>query len=516
MKLQDAPIKQKLTSAVMLTSAVVLFLTVAVFTIHGIIAFRRTTEEYSLTIARLTAAQSSAAVDYENEGDCRKILSRLNSEPLILQAALYSKNGKLLAHYPDTNYLQSFPTTPLIREYLVQDQAVTIFAPVLQDNRIVGTLYLKWDLSGTYRRIRWAAAVLAVLLLGAMGIALAISNALQRRISGPILQLAEIAKAVSVDRDYSVRAKKYGNDELGSLTDAFNQMLTRIGEQDVALRNNEEELRRALEAAQAAAGEIGAMNAQLENRVTERTAELAAANQELEAFSYSVSHDLRAPLRHIDSFAQLLQEEITRNPEAARQFVGRIRLSAQNMTRLVDGLLGLSRLGYVSLQCQTVRLNAVVNEVVADLRSEIRGRQIEWRIGELPQAMVDPGLIKQVFANLISNAVKYTRMRAQAVIEIGTEPADNGATGLFIRDNGAGFDMKNADKLFHVFQRLHRVEDFEGSGIGLATVQRIIHLHGGKIWFHAEVDKGATFHFTLPGAERAGTGNVGAQATEGH
>ncbi len=274
MKLENAPIKQKLTIAIMLTSAVVLLLTAAVFTVHGILSFRETTEDYSMTIARITAAQSSAAVDYDNAADCRKNLARLSSEPSVLLAALYDQQGKMLAHYPDSAPIQKYPAKPALRLYRVMDQAVVIFVPVRQDNRIVGSLYLKWDLSATYRRIAWAAMVLALLLLGSLGIALVISNALQRRISGPILQLAEISKSVSANRDYSVRAKKYGDDELGGLTDAFNQMLTRIGEQDEALRKNEEQLRGALEATRAQAGEIKTLNADLEDRVARRTSEL--------------------------------------------------------------------------------------------------------------------------------------------------------------------------------------------------------------------------------------------------
>ena len=344
--------------------------------------------------------------------------------------------------------------------------------------------------------------ILALLLIGSLGVARVISAVLQRRISGPILELAHTARAVSVNRDYSVRAKKHGSDELGLLTDAFNQMLAQIHTQDEALRQHEEQLRRALQSAEAAAKEVRALNAELEDRVTSRTAELAAANQELQSFAYSVSHDLRAPLRHIDSYARILEDEMQKNPAAARQSISRIRLGAQSMGRLVDDLLKLSRVGRVELKPGTVRLNAIVEEVLAELKPEVANRDVEWRIAELPSAMVDPGLIKQVFANLISNAIKFTRPRARAVIEIGAEPVD-GATAFFIRDNGVGFDMKGAHKLFGVFQRLHRVEDFEGIGVGLHTAQRIVQLHGGKIWANSELDKGATFHFTLKDIEAA-------------
>ncbi|MGP8197977.1 MAG: ATP-binding protein [Limisphaerales bacterium] len=503
-----APIQRKLTVAIMLTSTVVLFLTAAVFIGREVRTFHRTLAEYSGTIARITAAQSSGAVDYEDEADCRKILSKLNSEPSILLAALYGRHDKMLAHYPESADLRSFPPTPQANQYRIQDGAVNIFAPVRQDNRLVGFLYLKWDLSGAYRRARWEAGILAMVLIGSLAVGRVISAVLQRRISGPILELADTARAVAVNRDYSVRAKKHGSDELGLLTDAFNQMLAQIATQDESLRKREEQLRHALQSAETAAKEVLALNAALEERVASRTAELAAANQELEAFTYSVSHDLRAPIRHIDSYAQMLEDG--KDPAAFRQHLSRIRAGVQDMGRLVDDLLKLSRIGRSQLKPAAVRLNTIVEEVMAELKPETANRDIEWRIAALPSATVDPGLIKQVFANLISNAVKFTRPRAHAVIEIGTEPG-NGGVVIFIRDNGVGFNMKCADKLFGVFQRLHREEQFEGSGIGLHTVQRIVRLHGGAIRAEAELDKGATFHFTLRDIEsrRADEGGAG-------
>jgi signal transduction histidine kinase len=485
MNLNDAPIRQKLTLVIMLTSTVVLLVTAVAFITYEVFAFRRSLVQNSQAIAQITAAQSSAAVSFADEKDCQEILSKLKAEPTILEAALYAKDGKMLAHHPASAPIGSFPSHPQPKEYVIEHGTLDIFAPVSQDNQIVGALYLEWDLSPAYRRLRWYGGMVAVVLICSLGIALIISNWLQRRISGPILELAETAGKVSASRDYSVRAKKYGNDELGHFTDSFNHMLGQIGAQNETLKKNEEQLR--------------GLNVELEDRVTHRTAELAATNKELEAFAYSVSHDLRAPLRHIDAFAQILEDEIPKDPDAAaRRYLNRIRLGVQNMGRLVDDLLKLSRVGRVELKFETVPLSPIVEEVLTELRPEMVKRDIEWHIAPLPSALIDPGLIKQVFANLISNAIKYTRPRAKAVIEIGLEPAD-GTTAIFVRDNGVGFNMKFSNKLFGVFQRLHRTEDFEGTGVGLATVQRIIRLHGGKIWANAELDKGATFHFTIKG-----------------
>ena len=208
---------------------------------------------------------------------------------------------------------------------------------------------------------------------------------------------------------------------------------------------------------------IRKLNHELEQRVIERTAELAAANKELEAFTYSVSHDLRAPLRHIDGFSKLLLEEYSAGlPDGAQHYLTRVREGTRRMGQLVDDLLSLSRVSAQKLRQERVGLNSLVEEVRHELEPEIEGRVVAWEIGALPLMECDPGLIRQVFANLLSNAVKFTRPRDRAVIEVGAEQ-QNGYPVIFVRDNGVGFSMKYADKLFGIFQRLHRQEDFEGT-----------------------------------------------------
>jgi light-regulated signal transduction histidine kinase (bacteriophytochrome) len=228
---------------------------------------------------------------------------------------------------------------------------------------------------------------------------------------------------------------------------------------------------------------------------------LQATNRELEAFTYSVSHDLRGPLRHIDGFSKLLLEEYSADlPEGARRYLSRIRDGTRRMGMMVDELLNLTRVGRKELGMQLTGLSSLLEEAIRDLEPEMAGREIEWRIGKLPFVECDPALVKQVFANLLSNALKFTRPRERAVIEAG-ETTQDGRAVIFVRDNGVGFSMKYVDKLFGVFQRLHRPEDFEGTGIGLATVQRIVHKHGGRVWAEGELNKGATFYFTLEAVE---------------
>ena len=241
--------------------------------------------------------------------------------------------------------------------------------------------------------------------------------------------------------------------------------------------------------------------AELHSALERQVAELNAVNRELEAFSYSVSHDLRAPLRHIDGFSRLLEEECgTQLGEAAREYLQRIRRGTHRMGELVDDLLHFARIGRQQVRRQRVDLNVFIEDVRRDLREQADmrkvDRRVEWRIGALPCFECDPALIKQVFANLLSNAVKYTRKREQALIEVGMLDQD-GQRVLFVRDNGVGFSMKYADKLFGVFQRLHRQDEFEGTGVGLATVHRILQKHGGRIWADAKPDQGACFYFTI-------------------
>jgi signal transduction histidine kinase len=243
--------------------------------------------------------------------------------------------------------------------------------------------------------------------------------------------------------------------------------------------------------------QIRKMNEQLEERVRLRTAELEAANNELEAFSYSVSHDLRAPLRHVDGFSRILIESQGNKMDAEGQrYLGEIRDASQRMAGMIEDLLRLAQIGRQQLKLQKTSIKDLIDDVLADLKSEVRERRIDWRVGQLPCLECDRGLIKQVFTNLVGNAVKYTRPREIAVIEIG-HCAEDGHPVIFVRDNGAGFEMKYADKLFGAFQRLHRQDEFEGTGVGLATVHRIIRRHGGRIWAEAEPQKGATFYFTL-------------------
>ena len=264
--------------------------------------------------------------------------------------------------------------------------------------------------------------------------------------------------------------------ELAVLIAAFNELLTGIQERDAHLQRARE---------------------QLEQRVAERTTQLAAANKELEAFSYSVSHDLRAPLRSIDGFSQALLEEYGEQfDDTAKDYLTRARSASQRMSVLIDDLLSLSRVTRSEMRHEILDLTAMARSIGEELQKSDASRQVDFVIAEGLKVEGDPRLLRVAMDNLIGNAWKYTSRHASARIEIGCN-GNNGDSAYFVRDDGAGFDPRYADRLFGAFQRLHGLADFPGTGIGLATVQRIIRRHGGDVWAEGEVEKGATFYFTL-------------------
>src|SRR6266550_1442121 len=417
MALRDWPIKRKLTAMLVLISGLVLLLTSAAFAGYQYWSLRSATRDALGVRGRIIAANSTASLAFANVADAREILSALRTDRHIVAAVLYDKGGHVFAGYPTGVAGDVVPAAPGPDGYRFERGLLIGFQPVEEaGSQRLGTLYLASDLGAIYDTFRLSGviglAVMAVALLAAY----LLSMVLQGAISQPILALAETAKAVSTRQDYSVRAAKLGADELGALTDAFNQMLGRIEDQKNELQRYAAELEQRVEER---TRELQERNESLRRNA----AQLLAANAELDAFAYSVSHDLRAPLRSIDGFSQILLEDYA---------------------------------------------------------------------GKLDEA----GLLRVALDNLLRNSWKYTAKQPQPRVQFASVEA-NGGRAFMVRDNGAGFDMKYADKLFGVFQRLHSAADFEGTGIGLATVRRIITRHGGRIWAEGAVDQGATFYFTL-------------------
>jgi signal transduction histidine kinase len=321
-------------------------------------------------------------------------------------------------------------------------------------------------LAPTQRLLFRSLMIAGVLLV----IAVAVGWLVTRRITTPLLEVTEAAEAVAESRPH-VHVSTNRGDEIGRLADSFNTMAERVEHSRI----------------------------DLEMRVEQRTAELKAANRELEAFSYTVSHDLRAPLRAIAGFVQILEDDHSVALDAtARRHLVRVKLNARRMGQLIDDLLAFSQIGRATMQRQTVDVMALATSVAHDAIAA-SGRAITLSISPLPPCHGEPALLNQVFVNLISNAVKFTAKADNPTISIGS--ANNGETVYYVRDNGVGFDSRYAEKLFGVFQRLHRVDEFEGTGVGLAIVHRIINRHGGRVWAEGASNEGATFFFTLPSAK---------------
>jgi PAS domain S-box-containing protein len=788
---QTTSIKRKLLAAIMGPSTIVLVLTCTVFITYEFVTIRRNSPRALVVRAQIIAANSSGALAFQNEADATEVLSALKADTRTVAACLYDQNGRIFAKYPANAPTDMFPTRPDKQGSHFVKGGFVAFAPVTQNGRWLGTVFMRSDLSALTERYRFYAILVLVVVASSVFVTFVLSTRLQQRIAGPILDLAETARGVSERKDYSLRTRKVSDDEIGLLTDSFNEMLAQIQAQDSALhrahddldrrvqdrtaelsaanaslqveigerrraeealRESEELLRslidgvpdyaifrldcdgrvrswnagaqrikgylpeeiigqpfsrffstediqngkpeRQLQAATAqgrcedegwrlrkdgsrfwantvitamhdSAGNLtgfskvtrditdrrrieqmhlhfralfeslpglylvltpdlkivaasdayltatmttreeilgrglfevfpdnpdnpaadgvsnlrASLNRVLQSAVTDTMAiqrydvrrpdgvfeerfwspvnspvfgpdrrieyvihrvedvtefvrqkaqgakdeddmrtrmeqmeaevfrssqqvktandQLRAANQELEAFCYSVSHDLRAPLRGLDGFSQALVEDYGDKLDAAgKDLLQRIRAASRRMDRLIDDMLNLSRLTRSELHRKPVNLSGLARDVADELRKRDPQRQVELRIADDLKADGDPELLRVALENLLGNAWKYTSKLPRAVIEFDRNQ-DNGNSSFFVRDNGVGFDMQYVGKLFSPFQRLHGRNEFPGTGVGLATVQRVIHRHGGRVWTEAEVNKGATFYFTL-------------------
>lgn len=481
----------------LLVSAPALVLACLAFLAYDVATFRQDLLRTLSAQARIVGLNSISAVVFNDAQSAENTLSALRSSPNIISATIQTVDGRTFASFARNPKDAQVELPPLPNgqneAHWFRSDEVLLASSVVLDGKRTGTVYIRSDLKEMNRRVVQYTGIAGIVLGLSLIAALLVSAAFRRSVARPVVELAKVAQVVSQDKNYSIRAPLNGDrDEIGVLIESFNEMLAQIQSKDAALQQARDEL---------------------EVRVEQRTRELADINKELEAFTYSVSHDLRAPLRRIDGFSKILLEEAgSKLDDECQRYLLRIREGTQHMGRLVDDLLNLARVGRQEPSLQLTGLNSVVERVIGDLKPEIQDRRVKFQIGRLPFVECDPALMRQVFINLVSNAVKYTRPRDEAVIEVGQAAVDGGQA-IYVRDNGVGFSMKYADKLFGVFQRLHRQEDFEGTGVGLATVQRIVLKHGGRVWAEAELDKGATFYFTLAAPER-GTSKAASSASE--
>lgn len=465
---RDLPISQKLMLLMTATSVLALLLACGAFVAAEVAATRGRMARALTLRADILGANSAAALTFNDPKAAEETLATLKIDAGVLGARIYAADGRPFASYlrPGAGGLP--PSAPAEGQGFTAGR-LEAARTLLLDGRPIGTIYVAQDLGEMYRTFALLAGVTLAVLVLCSFVAWALAARFQRLISGPLLRLTETAKAVAERGDYSARASDGSRDELGVLVGAFNEMLRQIQLRD----------------------------AELERRVAERTAELSAANAELESFSYSVAHDLRAPLRHIHSFSRMVLQDYAGTLDAAgAELLEKVCASSVRMGRLIDDLLTLARLVRCDLRVGEADLSRLAREAADDLREAEPGRAVEFVIADGLRVQGDAVLLATVVQNLLGNAWKYTSKHASARIEFGTARQD-GRPVYFVRDDGAGFDMAYAGKLFKPFSRLHSLREFEGSGVGLAAAQRILARHGGRIWCEGEVERGATFYFTL-------------------
>ncbi len=475
-------ISRKLTWVNMLVSGVALLLACSALFVYDFYTFRIGILGNLSTDGQIIGSNTVSALLFNDPRTAESTLSALAASPHILHAGIYTLDHQLFASYRRDGKVQAqMPSTIPSGQteiHRFEGNGIALVRSIVFQGKPIGFVYLRSDLQEMNDRLKSYALIVAAVLLVSLMAALLTSSMSQRVISAPVVQLAETARVISREKDYSIRFPASPNrDELATLIDAFNEMLTEIQQRDIAL----------IEA-----------HGELEQRVQERTTQLAAANEELEAFSYSVAHDLRTPLRSIDGFSQAVLEDYSDKLDAdGRNHLQRVRAATQRMSGLIDDLLNLSRVTRSEMHLGSLNLSTIAKSIAAELQKSEPNRLVEFAIEENLVASGDSRLLRVVMENLLGNAWKYTARHSRARIEVGRSQGDNGRAVCFVRDDGAGFDPRYAARLFGAFQRLHSTEEFPGTGVGLATVQRIIRRHGGDIWAEAAVEKGATFFFTL-------------------
>jgi signal transduction histidine kinase len=488
-------VRQKLLAVILTATAAALLVAIGAMVTYDLYLYRQSWINDLRTQADLLGRTSAAALTFDDRPSAQENLQLLRYRPSIRAAVIYDARGRRFASFaPQAD--EPFPRLPEPDGVRVEGNDIVVFKRVNNDQEILGTVYLRADYD-LYDRLLGYLGIAALVMSLAMLVAFVLSSRLRESVVRPLLAITAVAAEVSERRNFSLRAEKLSEDEIGLLAESFNGMLSEIESATHGLQSSNAELAREVDDRRRAEQEILRLNEQLESRVKERTTQLEYTNAELEAFCYSVSHDLRAPLRAIDGFSQALLEDFPGDvPEDAKGYLMRIRASTQRMGQLIEDLLNLSKVSRSELQRREVDLGQIAAEVVAELRQREPQRAVEVSVWDGLKAHADARLMRAAFENLIGNAWKFSSRTAEPRIEIGAMRDGEQAT-FFVRDNGAGFDMTYANKLFGAFQRLHAASDFQGTGIGLATVQRIVHRHGGRIWADAKPGKGAVFYFTL-------------------
>ncbi|HEY9154724.1 MAG TPA: ATP-binding protein [Opitutaceae bacterium] len=477
--MKDRSIKTRLRLLITSACIVAILLSSAALVGYQIYRYKRDTSTALTLRARILALNASAALAFQNVSDAQELLSVFQLDPAVTSACIFDQNGNRFAEYHQTGRPaeQIAPTQDRTPHYDFSEERITIWSPIEQQGKLLGVFAFSRNLNELHERVRESTLIALLVALVTGVFAFWLSHVLQGSVSAPLLQLASVAKQVTEKKDFHVSAHISGGAEIDVLGQAFNEMLSALNERDQLIRRHAQDL---------------------ETKVTERTSQLEQTNKDLQMFGYSVSHDLRTPLRSILGFSEALQEvEGERMSAEGDGYLKRIRRNAERMNTLIDGLLTFARLGHQSVTKVSVDMASLAREVLEDLSFQQKSRHITFEADTLPPALGDPSLLRQVWANLLGNAFKFTMQCADPVIRIGSKISTEGRTIYFVSDNGIGFDMEHSTRLFTLFERLHSNASFEGTGIGLAAVHRILQRHGGKIWAEAKVGCGATFYFQV-------------------
>ncbi|MGB8481230.1 MAG: ATP-binding protein [Acidobacteriaceae bacterium] len=473
-------ISAKLIRMNLLVSLTGLVLACVAFFSYDLISFQASLIRDLAAEARIVGSNSVSALLFNDKEAAINTLTALSGSQDILGAAIVTNDGKVFAGYRSREgWAMRFPPLAAGRnqQSWVSGRDVLLAERIVFHGQSEGTVYIFARLGELGVRARRYIVIAAVILLLCLATSMIATVSFRRQVSEPIVALAEMSRAVSRDRNYSLRAPpSRDRDEVSVLIEAFNEMLTQIEQRDLALRHARDEL---------------------EERVQERTAELKTAVRELEAFSYTVAHDLRGPLDALSGIGFVLQKDYASVMDTdGQEMLQSLRTSSTRMATLIDDLLNLSRAGTAGLERSTEDLSALATSIAEELKAAEPGRNVHFTIAAGAIVLADAGLMRVALENLIRNAWKYTEKTADASIEFGYKRAAHEIV-CFVRDNGAGFNPEFADRLFKPFQRLHTQGEFVGTGIGLATVHRIISRHGGRVWAESSVGEGATFYFAL-------------------
>jgi signal transduction histidine kinase len=477
--LPDRSIRQKLIVMALIASSAALVLACGALLAYEFFAYRAGMIGVLSVRADIIGTNSASAILFKDESAAAGTLASLKHDPHIISAGIYTQDNRVFAAYGRSENNSGAALLERFADYdghWFGNDSLILFRKIVFKGEPIGTVYIQSDLEEMHARIWQYMGIILVVFLVSSLVALVVSVIIERKITQPLFHLVQTARTVSAKKDYSIRAMTESNDEMGVLVEAFNEMLTQIQQQAGALQRSSDEL---------------------EQRVIDRTRELESANKELETFSYSVSHDLRTPLRGIAGFCQALVEDNAEMlDERGKGYLKRIQAATVRMGQLVDDLLDLAKVNRVQLRRNDIDLSALAEGLSKEIQQQDPKREAEFHIQSGLVVNADERLIGIVLTNLLENAWKFTSKQKRAHIEVGMLKSAT-ETAYFVRDNGAGFDMAYVNKLFVPFQRLHTNKDYSGTGIGLATVQRIVSRHGGRVWAEGEVEKGASLYFSL-------------------